>query len=134
MGAYKSVPILTCADLSRLPFISISSSMGTCSSVVQKLSSGLGFSRVLLGCVLGFLLGCSLDAKLIDVKSEVTSVHSGSVSQELTSGSQIAVTTSRNYKVDASLGRMVNQLEVVTSGNYKVIHSVQGVSAVGESQ
>ncbi len=79
------------------------------------------------------LSACSLDAQLINNSLKSDLEKQKSINQELTSGSQINAITTRNYKVHASLGNMVNQIESVSSNNYKVYHSLQG-SLAGEEK
>lgn len=103
------------------------------SNVIRKYRQYLTLRQLLLALGFVMLSACSLDAQLINNSLTKNPEQQKAVNQELTSGSQINVTTTKNYKVHASLGNMVNQIESVSSSNYKVYHSLQGALA-GEAQ
>lgn len=103
------------------------------SNVIRKFCQNLTLRQLVWALGFVMLSACSLDAQLINNSLTKNQEQQKAVNQELTSGSQINVTTTKNYKVHASLGSMVNQIESVSSSDYKVYHSLQGALA-GEAQ
>lgn len=82
---------------------------------------------IVLSIVSTFLAGCSMDAKLISLDSQVNvPLVMPAKSTGLVSGSQQSGTAG-TYHVQSSLGSYISGMkQETTSGNYTVYSSIQG--------